>query len=464
MFLSSQVNNFLTIIRIMIGSRVFNTKDLETINGDSLFLSEVLCFLQEIEFIKAIDHTTYKVIDEGMVLSILIRRYLQRYSKIEEIEEIILDALNDTSITHLRKKKRIYADCNATIPMRECVRNSVMHGYFNPSALYQEGRDSRYMLKSTRDEIRNFLDQDYQISFIPSVTIAHNIIANSMSNYSKIISAIEHPSIMNSFRTDIVIEVDNDGLVKLDHLQALLLKHSPAVVSIMFANHETGAIQNIREIAYIVKEHDSILHSDLTQIIGKCPFSRDDLSQVDIVTFSGHKIGAGMGAAVLAYRESVHLQPMIFGGMQEGGLHAGTENVFAINALLLSIREVQKEEYDLPNVGRLRDHLEQRFSEVNEDIIIVSKNAKRLMNTSCIIHPSIPGEMQMMFFDLNGIAIGTGSACSSGKAMTSTVIQAMNFSTSQAKNMIRISINSDINNNDIEHIITVWKKMQGISI
>ncbi|ETO91075.1 MAG: aminotransferase class-V family protein [Candidatus Xenolissoclinum pacificiensis L6] len=356
---------------------------------------------------------------------------------------------------------RIYADCNATVPMLASVRESIKNDFFNPSTLYQEGRNARERLNNARQMVRNFLGQNYNIVFTASVTEAHNMLAHNFNHGITIISSIEHPSITNTLSKAFLLEVNQSGIISHNTLEDLLIKYQKHIpfVSIMLANHEIGVIQNISSLSKLVKKYGGIMHSDITQMIGKYPFDTSILDHVDCVTFAGHKIGAGFGAAVLAYRKHIKLSSLLLGGMQENGQRSGTENLFAINGIRLALLEIMQKNHTIQAIKAVRDYLEKKILETNKNAIIVSSQELRIYNTSCIIHPEISGEEQMMMFDINGIAVGTGSACSSGRITTSKVIKALGFSDKIAKNMIRISIDEKVQKNHIDKIIKVWQEM-----
>jgi cysteine desulfurase len=277
-----------------------------------------------------------------------------------------------------------------------------------------------------------------------------------------IVSAIEHPSVLAGGRfapADVLhAPVTREGVVDLDHLRELLATGGPALVSIMLANNETGAIQPVAEAAEIVHAAGGLLHVDAIQAFGKIPF---DLASVgaDLLTLSAHKIGGpkGVGAVVLA--EGVELEAQLRGGGQEKGRRAGTENVAGVAGFGAAVRAaLAAREGDSSRIVRLRTRLEGGLQETSGAIIFAGE-AQRLPNTVLFTFPDLRAETAVIGFDLAGIAVSSGSACSSGKVQPSHVVEAMGYGVELAQGAVRLSLGWSTTEADIDSALKAWRML-----
>lgn len=353
----------------------------------------------------------------------------------------------------------IYLDHNATTPAHP-IAIAAMQGVLgkaaNPSSTHRAGQAARHTVDNARRQVRTALNAEHaQVIFTASGTEANNLALHGLPQADYLaVSAIEHPSVIlpAQQRDAILIPVNDQGIVDITALERILQAHEgKALVSVMLANNETGVIQPIAEIAACVYAHQGFLHCDAVQALGKIPVDFTELN-VDMLTISGHKIGAGQGAAALLIKQGLHLRAQLLGGGQESGYRAGTENVAAIAALGAAINALPTAD------STLRDNLEQAIAAYAPDAIICSRDTARLPNTSCIILPGMPSETQLINFDLAGIAVSSGSACSSGKVSTSHVLLAMGIPEAIAQGAIRVSLGSDTTQADIDAFLEVWKK------
>jgi cysteine desulfurase len=256
------------------------------------------------------------------------------------------------------------------------------------------------------------------------------------------------------------IPVTGAGIVDLDALKAAL-RAGPALVSVMLANNETGILQPIREVADIVHEAGSLLHVDAVQAPGRFECNIKDLN-ADLLTISAHKIGGPKGAGALVRREGLHLaEPLIRGGGQERGLRAGTEDVAAIAgfgaaaaAAGLSLCA------DAASMRRLRDRLEAGLRAATPGVVIFGAGQERLPNTTLFTHAGLSAETAIIAFDLEGVAVSSGSACSSGKVQPSQVLSAMGVEPALARGAIRVSSGPATTEANIDHCLIAWIKLQ----
>ncbi len=357
----------------------------------------------------------------------------------------------------------VYADYNATAPISENVKKSIfevlLKQTLNPSSLHKRGQEARKILQDARDNVRGAIgvSSDKEIVFTSGATEANNLVMRGIAGYLHVISAIEHPSILNSACNPYIIPVNQEGIVDFLELEKILseLKGNKAIVSVMRANNETGGIQPIEEIAEIAHKFGAICHTDIAQSVGKIKVNMEDLG-VDLLTLSAHKFGGVAGSGVLIFNKELAIEPIIIGGGQEKGFRGGTENIVAIAGLSAALQNIPDLLSKMDEVKELRDQLEWELLNLASDIRIFGKNSKRLPNTSFIYMPGVKSDVQLMHFDLNHIAVSNGSACSSGKVEPSHVLLAMGATKEQAECSIRISIGSEPKPQDIKKIVDCW--------
>ncbi|WP_264731289.1 cysteine desulfurase family protein [Wolbachia endosymbiont (group A) of Sphaerophoria taeniata] len=357
----------------------------------------------------------------------------------------------------------VYADYNATAPISENVKKSIfevlLKQTLNPSSLHKRGQEARKILQDARDNIRDAIGvpSDKEIVFTSGATEANNLVMRGIAGYLHVISAIEHPSILNSACNPYIIPVNQEGIVDFLELEKILseLKGNKAIVSVMMANNETGVIQPVKEIAEIAHKFGAICHTDTAQSVGKIKVNMEDLG-VDLLTLSAHKFGGVAGSGVLIFNKELAIEPIIIGGGQEKGFRGGTENTVAIAGLSAALQNIPDLLSKMDEVKELRDQLECELLNLASDIRIFGKNSKRLPNTSFIYMPGVKSDVQLMHFDLNHIAVSNGSACSSGKVESSHVLLAMGTTKEQAECSIRISIGPETKPQDIKKIVDCW--------
>jgi cysteine desulfurase len=278
-----------------------------------------------------------------------------------------------------------------------------------------------------------------------------------------LVSAIEHASVLmgGRFLADAIgtVAVTPSGLLDLDDLRAKLDGGPPALVSVMLANNETGAVQPVAKVADIVQAAGGLLHVDAIQAFGKITFDINSM-KADLVTLSAHKIGGpkGVGAVVLA--DGVQgLEPLLRGGGQEHGRRAGTENVAGISAFGAAARAAMAAlADDAVRVRSLRDRLEDGLLQT-PGMIVFSREVRRLPNTTLFTVPGLKAETAVIGFDLDGIAVSSGSACSSGKVQPSHVLAAMGLSRELAQGAVRLSLGWSTSEADIDLALKAWREL-----
>lgn len=367
------------------------------------------------------------------------------------------------------QNNKIFLDYNATTPVFPEVKDAIMAAMelpLNPASTHSFGREGKKLLNASRQSIaKNLGAEGATVIFTSSGTESNNMAINSLKDIHKIvISSIEHDSIAKpaSFLNSGFINVDKNGLIDIQHLkrECEIMKESGIkfLTSIIYANNETGVIQNIKEIAPIIYANGGYLHIDASQAIGKINFNFNDLN-VDMATISAHKVGGAKGAAALIVKSGLEIKPLLHGGGQEKYLRAGTENLPAIIgfAKAIEIATGNLTEYQ-QKVEKLRNYFEDQLSSLNNEAKFFSKEVERLPNTSNFTLPNCDNETALINFDLKGFAISAGSACSSGRVVTSHVLSAMGVKDPIAKTALRLSIGIETSKEDLDKFIDEIRK------
>jgi len=374
---------------------------------------------------------------------------------------------------------RVYLDWNATTPLRPEARAAMEAAWElsgNPSSIHSEGRQARRLVEDAREVVAGAVGAlARNVVFTSSGTEA-NALALSPGVHTAagepvrrlLVSSIEHASVMagGRFAPEAIakIAVTPSGVVDLRDLRERLASGPAALVSIMAANNETGALQPIREAAQVVHEAGGVLHVDAIQALGKIPFDINSLG-ADLVSLSAHKIGGPKGVGALAFADGLlGIAPLVRGGGQERGHRAGTENVAGIAGFGAAAKAaIAAMDTEGPRVESLRNRLEAGLR-ANPETIIFSADVPRLPNTSLFTVPGLRAETAVIGFDLAGVAVSSGSACSSGKVQPSHVLDAMGFAPNLAQGAVRLSLGWNITEADIEMALKAWRKLAGTLI
>jgi cysteine desulfurase len=242
--------------------------------------------------------------------------------------------------------------------------------------------------------------------------------------------------------------------VDLAVLERLLANGTARVlVSVMFANNETGVVQPVAEVARLARAAGALFHCDAVQALGRLPML-PALLDADLVTLSAHKIGGPLGVGALVVRGGNTLMPQLHGGGQERFRRAGTQNVPGIAGFGAAIKDALSSAQDVQRVAMLRDEMEKALSQAGA--VLVGSEAPRLPNTSAIAMPGVKSETQVIALDLDGIAVSAGAACSSGKVTRSHVLDAMQVVDDVALSTIRISLGWSTQQSDIDRVVAAW--------
>ena len=368
---------------------------------------------------------------------------------------------------------RAYLDHNATTPPSTAVIDrmaSVLREEFgNPSSVHYFGQRAKAVLDQARSEVAALLGSDPpEIVFTGGGTEGDNIAIRGVAEALEaggrrhlIASAIEHEAVLNTLKAlarrgwrTTLLPVDESGIVSPDALRAALADDT-ALVSIMHANNEIGTIQPIAELAAIARERRAVFHSDAVQSAGKIPLDVKSLG-VDLLSISAHKFYGPKGVGALWIRRGLRLQPPMTGGKQERGRRAGTENVAGIVGMGVAAREaLAKMAAEATRIGTLRDRLEASVLAQVPGTVRNGAHEPRVPNTTNISFDRTEAESLLIALDLEGIAVSTGSACSSGTLEPSHVLKAMGLPAHRTQNSIRFSLGASNTDADIDRVVAV---------
>ena len=362
--------------------------------------------------------------------------------------------------------QRAYLDWNATAPMRTVAREALAAALElkgNPSSVHGEGRAARALIERARCDVAALVGADSRNVVFTSGGTEANVLALSPSLGERLlVSAVEHPSVLAGGRFAHVsrIAVDADGVVDLAALDAALANGPRALVSIMLANNETGVIQPVAAAAEIVHRHGGVLHVDAVQAAGRILIDIKTLG-ADLLTLSAHKLGGAKGVGALVTRdESVRIEPLIRGGGQERGSRAGTENVAGIAAFGAVAEETRANfAKNATSIATKRAELEAEIMALSPSAVIFGSTVDRLPNTTLVALPGGKAETLVIAFDLDGVALSSGAACSSGKVAPSHVLAAMGVAGELARGAIRVSIGPTTTDAEIDRFLNVWKRL-----
>jgi cysteine desulfurase len=372
--------------------------------------------------------------------------------------------------------ERAYFDWNATAPLREQARAAMVTSLGltgNASSVHAEGRAARRLVEEARAQVAALVGAEAKgVTFTSGATEANMLaltpaleIGGRKEPRDRLfVSAIEHPSVRSGGRFPAhaieELPVTRDGRVDLVELERCLLRSERPLVSVMLANNEIGVIQPIAEIAEIVHAASGILHVDAVQGAGRIDCGIGQLN-ADLLSISAHKLGGPQGAGALIRRGDIHIaEPLIKGGGQELGARAGTESVAAIAgfgaacAVAASARQA-----DAVRMAALRDSFEAGLKAATPQAVIFAGNAPRLPNTTLFTVPGMKAETAIIAFDLNGVAVSSGSACSSGKVQASHVLAAMGVEPGLARGAVRVSLGWATTDRDIENLLNALTKV-----
>lgn len=377
-----------------------------------------------------------------------------------------------------------YCDHNATAPLRPASRDTMAHALTvtgNPSSVHAHGRAARVIVEEAREQVAKLVKAKAdQVIFTSGATEANNLalwgamqgaidqgeVDKSARITRLFVSAIEHSSVLKTAEAvaDRVagvrleyLPVTAEGVLDIEALRVALREgKGRAMVAVMAANNETGAIQPIAEVSRLCREVGALLLVDAVTAAGKIDL---DAGLCDYLTLSAHKLGGPQGVGALVAGADVPLAPQITGGGQQKGLRAGTENLSGIAGFGAAAKSVLADGEEGVRVSAIRDHFEAALTEKLPDAVIFAAALPRLGNTSNVTLPGLQAENIVIALDLDGVMVSSGSSCSSGKITPSHVLKAMGVTDDLANAAIRVSFGWDSTTQDADAVVAALIKL-----
>jgi cysteine desulfurase len=362
----------------------------------------------------------------------------------------------------MKLPKTTYLDHNATTPARAEViafMQEILAFPGNASAIHKAGREARRLMEDSRSSLAvalNCASRDV-IVFTSGATEANNLALKGAGVERHIVSAIEHPSVLNAISDKDIIPVLPSGLIDLDALDRMLEGNTrQTLISVMYANNETGVIQPVDAVSAIARKRGALVHCDAVQAFGKMPVDMQKLG-VDFLALSAHKMGGPQGVGALVIANCAVIAPQLHGGNQEKNLRAGTENLSGIAGFAKAVSLIDHAQY--ARLAILRDKIETALTAIAPEIKIFGADSLRLPNTTMFSLPGASSETQLIALDLAGICVSNGSACSSGTVKASHVLKAMGADDALAASSLRVSLGWNTTENDVDYFIEKWTQM-----
>ncbi len=372
---------------------------------------------------------------------------------------------------------RVYFDYNATTPLApeviEAVTVSTRDQFGNASSVHHFGQRAKAAIDEARSAVAALIHADpsaivYTSGGTESDNFAIRGAADALEPSRRrhlIASGIEHEAVLNTFKAlarrgwqTTLIPVDHTGIVDPDRLRELVTADT-ALVSVMHANNEIGTIQPIAELAAIAHEQGALMHTDAVQSVGKIPVDVRSLA-VDLLSLSAHKFNGPKGAGALWIKRGTRMQPILTGGKHERSRRAGTENVPALAGMGVAAQlAIGKLASEGARVGALRDRLEDGILRAVPGTVVNGERTRRVPNTTNISFDRVEAESLLIALDLEGIAVSTGSACSSGTLEPSHVLRAMGLPTRRTQNSLRFSLGLFSTEEEVDRVIDVLPRV-----
>ena len=374
--------------------------------------------------------------------------------------------------------KKIYLDNNATTPLHPEVLEAMLPGfrenYGNPSSIHSFGRSARVQLDEAREKVAYLINaHSSEIIFTSGGTEANNLALLGVAFKDKekkiITSKIEHPSVLNPCRqleeqgVEVhYLDVDGSGHIDMDDLEAQITE-STALISLQHANSETGVLQNIKRASEIAQNKGVLFHTDAVQSVAKIPFDLKNYP-VDMLSISSHKFYGPKGVGALYLRKGT---PALFsplcGGNQEKKRRGGTENVAGIMGFGKACELANENISETSKLADLRDYFQNRVCELIPRTELWGDKANRLPNTLNLGFDGVAGDTLLIALDMEGVAVSTGSACSSGTGLPSPVLRAMGIPNDKINSSIRFSLGSSISKSDLDLVVGILVKVVNLN-
>ncbi|GIL18380.1 MAG: cysteine desulfurase [Oligoflexia bacterium] len=377
------------------------------------------------------------------------------------------------------QKTRIYLDHNATTPVGSDILSKIVEVadiWGNPSSIHWAGRGPKALIRESRQHLASALSvSPLELIFTSGGSEANATVIRSIFDEIEktssprfgrnefVTTQIEHPSVLKAFQwieergaKVTYLTVDRDGNLNLE-LYEKVISEKTALVSIMYANNETGVVFPIQKLAKIAHERGALFHSDCVQALGKVSLNLAKMG-IDYASFSGHKVYSLKGTGFLYARKNCPIEPLIFGS-HERHRRGGTENTLGIWSLGVMAQKLSTVSEIYPRITLLRDQMEEQIQKTISGVKITSKSAHRLPNTSSMVIEGVDGETLLMSLDMKGIAVSTGAACSSGSPEPSPVLLAIGLSRQEAQSSLRVSLGWKTTPEEIQTFIDILSQV-----
>jgi cysteine desulfurase len=372
---------------------------------------------------------------------------------------------------------RVYFDYNATTPLAPEVLEAVVAAsrdqFGNASSVHHFGQRAKAALDDARSAVASLIHADpSELVYTSGGTESDNFAIRGAADALEpggrkhlVASAIEHEAVLNTLKAlarrgwrTTLIPVDHTGVVDPDRLRELVTRET-ALVSVMHANNEIGTIQPIAELAAVAHQSGALMHTDAVQSVGKLPVDVRAMG-IDLLSLSAHKFNGPKGAGALWIKRGTRMQPMLTGGKHERNRRAGTENVPALAGMGVAARlAMAKLATEAARVGALRDRLEDGILRGVPSTVLNGAPTPRVPNTTNISFDRVEAESLLIALDLEGIAVSTGSACSSGTLEPSHVLRAMGLSPHRTQNSLRFSLGLFSTEEEVDRVVAVLPRI-----
>jgi cysteine desulfurase len=367
--------------------------------------------------------------------------------------------------------ERTYLDWNATAPLCAEARAAVVHALDfggNPSSVHAEGRRARTIVETAREQVAALVGaRPSEVVFTSGATEACNSVL--IAPWSAVLVAgIEHDAVLKPVDARAIarvsVAVTTEGQVAPAELAektaAAIAEHGPGkvLIALQMANNETGGVQPVAATGLAARESGAVLFTDAVQAAGRIPVDFATLG-ADFMAVSAHKLGGPKGVGALIIRDGSELPALIQGGGQERRRRGGTENIPGIAGFGAAAEAAQRTVAEHDRITRMRDRLEAAVLDMTPNAQVIGAGAERLPNTTCVALPGHSAETLVIRFDLAGIAISAGAACSAGKIGASHVLMAMGLPEAIARSAVRISLGPTTTDQEIERFLQVWREI-----
>jgi cysteine desulfurase len=367
---------------------------------------------------------------------------------------------------------RVYLDHNATEPLRPEARAAMlraMDACGNPSSVHAEGRAARAIVEAAREQVAALVNaKPGEVVFTSGATEANTLAITGRAWSALLVGNAEHAAVLaparrlNAPRTELPCRIDGQQDIGGAEAWAAALPKSelPAFASVALANGETGVLQPVGELAAALAPHGVVVHSDAAQAAGRVPVDFAALG-LSLMSLSAHKMGGPKGVGALVVRDGTPLEPLLVGGGQERRRRAGTENVIAIAGFGAAAEAAHRALGNFAAIGALRDSLEAKLKRTIPGCVVIGDTVDRLPNTTLVAVPGKLAETLVIKFDLAGIAVSAGAACSSGKVGASHVLEAMALPPEIARAAVRVSLGPTSTAQDVEKFVAALAAATG---